>query len=138
MPAHGQAPDEVLELLTRASGSWWLAIATERPIASDTTVELADIPALQIPRDATAWALPADGVVQHLTGVDMPNALSETTAAAWCLFADEDLTDLRWSRWLTTTDSEANDDIAVPAGYALHLPPEVLELEFTPDTYPYL
>lgn len=128
MPAHGTTPNEVLQLFTRAGGSWWLAIATNRPLAADTTATLADIPPLEVPRDATAWALPADGEVYHATGVTMPAAVSATTAAAWCLFNDEALTDLALSRWF------AKDRI-VAAGRVLFLTPEVLTVEFTPTTY---
>lgn len=128
MPVHGSTPDEVLELFTRAGGSWWLAISTERPTRSSTTVELADVPALEVPRSAAAWALPAAEKVQHLTGVTMPEALADTTGASWCLFNDAGLTDLAVSRWFAT-------DRAIPAGLALALAPEVLVIEFTPSVY---
>lgn len=131
MPAHGTMPDEVLQLVTRAGGTWWLAIATNRPLAVDTTADLADIPPVEVPRDATAWALPADGEVSHATGVTMPAAASATTAAAWCLFNDAGLTDLAISRWFAR-------DQTVAAGKALYLGPEVLTFEHTPSTYPYL
>jgi hypothetical protein len=130
MPAHGLAPDEVLDLVTKAGGSWWLAIATGRPSAGDTTVTLADIPAVEVPRTDVAWEFAAGGEVPHKTGVTLPAATADTSAAAWCLFDDEALTDLRWSRWF-------NEDQAVVAGRALILTPEVLTLRFTPETYPY-
>lgn len=132
MPAHGTAPDEVLQLVTRAGGSWWLAIASNQPTAEDDVVELADIPPLEIPRDDTAWDDPADGAVSHLTGVTMDPATAETSAGAWVLFDDEALTIPRWSRWLVLDDESQN----VPEGTELVLPPEVLTIKFTPSTYP--
>lgn len=132
MPAHGTAPDEVLTLLTRAGGSWWLAITTNRPTAEDDAVELADIPAVEVPRDDTAWDIPADGVVAHLTGITMPEATDDTAAAAWVLFDDEALTLPRWSRWLADNDNGN----AVPAGTELELTPEVLTLQYTPSAFP--
>jgi hypothetical protein len=131
MPAHGTAPDEVLQLVTRAGGSWWLGIATVRPTATDTTVTLADIPLLEVPRDATAWADPVDGVVQHTTGLTLPAATADTTAAAWVLFDDAAGTLPRFSRWF-------DEDRTVVAGTTLGLSPDVLQLEYTPPTYPYL
>jgi hypothetical protein len=131
MPAHGTAPDEALDLVTKAGGSWWLAIATNRPVAADTTANLADIPPLAVPRDGTEWADASGGFVRHATGVTMPAATADTTAAAWCLFDDEDLTVLRWSRWF-------DEDREIPEGLELPVPAAVLELEFTPPTYPYL
>lgn len=131
MPAHGTAPDEVLDLVTKAGGSWWLAIATNRPAAADTTADLADIPPLEVPRNGTEWADASGGVVRHATGVTMPAATAATTAAAWCLFDDEALTDLRFTRWFS-------EDRAVALGDELPLAAAVLELEFTPPTYPYL
>lgn len=132
MPVHGDAPEEVLELVTRAGGSWWLAIAENRPAADSDVVELAAIPALEVPRTSAAWALPAAGQVQHATGVTMPAATSATTAGAWVLFDDAGLTLPRWSRWLgNPTDPAA----VVAAGKMLYLPPEVLALEFTPAVF---
>jgi hypothetical protein len=131
MPAHGPTPNKVLELLTREGGSWWLALATNRPLATETTADLADIPPLEVPQDDTAWADPADGQVSHLTGVTMPEADSDTTAAAWCLFNDEACTELALSRWFA-------EDREVAAGVGLTLSAEVLTIEHTPSTYPYL
>jgi hypothetical protein len=131
MPVHGTTPNEVLDLFTHAGGTWWLAVATNRPLAADTTADLADIPPLEVPRDDTAWADPADGQVSHLTGVILPAAESDTTAAAWCLFDDEACTVLRVSRWFSA-------DREVAEGTELPLSAEVLTIEHTPSTYPYL
>lgn len=130
MPAHGSLPEEVLELVTRAGGSWWLGVASNRPRSEDDVVELADVPLLEVPRTAAAWAAPADGVVEHVSGVTLPAATADTVAAAWVLFDDAAGTVPRVSRWLA-------EDRQVAAGTELFLPPDVLAIEFTPSTYPY-
>lgn len=130
MPVHGSTPDEVLQLVTRAGGSWWLGVAASRPRAEDAAVTLAEIPLLEVPRTSAAWAAPADGRVEHVTGMTLPAATTDTVAAAWVLFDDAAGTLPRISRWFST-------DQVVQAGHQLVLPPDVLTIEFTPSTYPY-
>ena len=127
MPALGSTPDEVVQLYTRAGGSWWLTLAQNRPAYGDT-VELAHIPALEVPRDDTAWADAALGEASHLTGVTLPEADTDTVGAAWVLFNDEALTDPALARWFAKPRN-------IAAGQALYLSPEVLTIEFTPTTY---
>lgn len=131
MPVHGTTPNEVLDLFTHAGGTWWLTLATNRPLATETTADLADIPPLEVPRDGTAWADAVDEEASHLTGVTLPAAASDTTAASWCLFNDEACTDLAVSRWFS-------EDREIAAGTELPLSAEVLTIEHTPSTYPYL
>lgn len=126
MPAHGTAPDEVLDLFTKAGGSWWLAIATERPTTESTTVDLADIPPLELARTGAVWADAADGQVSPADTQTMPAAAAETTAAAWVLFNDEACTDMALSRWF-------DEDRLVPEGHQLQMSPELLTIEFTPS-----
>lgn len=124
MPVHGTTPDEVLTLFTRAGGSWWLALTQNRP-GPTNSFELSDIPPLEVPRDATAWADADLGQVSHLTGVTLPASASATPTAAWCLFDDEACTLPRLSRWFAK-------DRTVPAGTQVFLSPDVLTIEFTP------
>lgn len=128
MPVHGSMPEETLQLVTRAGGSWWLGITQNQPSADDDTIDLADIPPLEVPRDATAWAAPAVGSVSHATGVTLPAATGDTSAAAWVLFDDEACTLPRISRWFT----EPRD---IGDGFELFLSPDVLTIDFTPDTF---
>lgn len=125
MPVHGSTPEEVLELYTRAGGSWWLTTSTNRP---NTTATLSAIDPVEVPRDATAWADPSAGSVSHVGTVTLPAATADTTAAAWCLFNDEACTDLAVSRWFS-------EDRIIAEGVELPLTPEVLTIQFTPDPY---
>lgn len=129
MPAHGSTPDEVVNLYTQAGGTWWLAIATNRPVAGDTTATLADIPPLEVARSSAQWADSVAGTAMHATGVTMPAATADTSAAAWCLFNDEACTDLALSRWFATTRD-------IVEGFELPLTPTTLAIEFVPESTP--
>lgn len=134
MPTHGTAPEEVLELVTRAGGTWWLFLAAERPLPGQAVVELAAVAPVEVARSAAFWDDPADEAVQALEGVLMPAATEDTVAVGWVLCDDEDGLLPRFSRWFKPPASGGADPVLL-AGQRQWLAPEVLELRFTPPTY---
>lgn len=136
MPTHGTAREEVLDLTTRAGGTWWLHILAEQPTSEQDTVELAAVPPVEVPRDSTFWDDAADGSVQPLQAVTMPAATEDTVALGWVLCDDEAGTLPRFSRWFSARPGDPSNGV-LREGKQLLLEPEVLELRFTPPAYLY-
>lgn len=91
MPSSDAFADEALTLIVEAGGSWWFGLLDAAPSDDLSTFSLiADIPTVEIARDAVSWnvvarqANPADPIT-----LDTSALVADVVPLAWCLFDDE-------------------------------------------------
>lgn len=121
--------DEALTLVVEAGGSWWLALLDTAPPDDLATVSvIADIPPVEIARDALSWVVASRQAnpVDALT-LDTTALTADVVPLAWCLFDDAALTlpriagrlaDIRVTPGSTVTVPAATVTIRYPASVA--------------------